>query len=203
MKTNSVMAAPKRLQLLLPWLNGDHGSPGMKLNWFLAESVQAWGDSTQFSHSDDRGFGFAQAELDDLRRVLLEILDMAEQTGEGRPWRRLESLEFGVIRQREKPAKLPRGASERREALKPGAFGLAGFGNLLDILVYAFMRTLTEPGTVLLSRCPAPAPGDWSRICGRYLISGGRVGRPQEYCSDACRVRTNRRNEAEANKRRS
>ena len=47
-------------------------------------------------------------------------------------------------------------------------------------------------GKARLSRCPAPAP-DKVRECGRFFVSGGRVGYPARYCSETCRKRAERR----------
>jgi len=47
---------------------------------------------------------------------------------------------------------------------------------------------------VRLLRCPAPAPGHSNPaiICGRYFVSGGKVGRPANFCSEACTKRDSR-----------
>ena len=49
-------------------------------------------------------------------------------------------------------------------------------------------------GEVRLLRCPAPAPGHSNPTmkCGRYFVSGGKVGRPAQFCSDACTKRDSR-----------
>lgn len=52
-------------------------------------------------------------------------------------------------------------------------------------------------GEAELRRCQAPAP--WHRgaedVCGRYFVSGGTIGRPRRFCSDACAKRNWRVNQ--------
>ncbi len=48
-------------------------------------------------------------------------------------------------------------------------------------------------GKAQLLRCPAPAPDKGGQECGRYFVSGGRVGYPARYCSETCRKRAHRR----------
>ena len=49
-------------------------------------------------------------------------------------------------------------------------------------------------GKTRLLRCPAPAPGhsDPKRKCGHYFVSGGKIGRPALFCSEACCKRDSR-----------
>lgn len=48
-------------------------------------------------------------------------------------------------------------------------------------------------GEARLRRCPAPAPGgDLARKCGRYFVSGGKVGRPALFCCENCGKRDSR-----------
>jgi hypothetical protein len=48
-------------------------------------------------------------------------------------------------------------------------------------------------GEARLRRCPAPASNKGGQECGRYFVSGGRVGYPARYCSETCRKRAHRR----------
>ena len=49
-------------------------------------------------------------------------------------------------------------------------------------------------GEAELRRCEAPARGhsDHNLTCGRYFVSGGKIGRPKRFCSDACAKRDSR-----------
>lgn len=189
-----LVTAPERLRLLLPWLNGDACAAGGTLDSFLFACMDAWGDGTELVCSVGPG-AFTPSQESALRRDLLRLLETT--VGDQVQWWSLGSLRFTARRRRQKPAKLPKSAAGRREALGPGAFAFAVDGLRRDVLLYAFLRTLTEPGAVRLSRCPAPAPRDWSRTCGRFLVSGGHVGQPATYCSTACRVRAARQKESE------
>jgi len=195
MEPNFVTAA-ERLALLLPWINGDADDPGPDVDRFLASMSGDFLGLVPEPHGT-----FTERQWSNLRADILRLLEPTEEPPDLDPvWgtggvpevRSLPSLRFGVSRVRAKPAKQPTARVERGEVNGPGAFRMTVRGRYRDVVLYAVMRTLTEEGAVILSRCPAPAPGDWSQRCGRYLITGRRVGRPQEYCSDACRVRANR-----------
>ena len=74
----------------------------------------------------------------------------------------------------------------------PGLYAASGYWVHTSRLVWA-ARGLWPvlEGKAKLLRCPAPAPGhsDPAIHCGRYLVAGGRVGRPARFCSDTCRRR--------------
>lgn len=193
MKEKRVTVAT-RLELLLPWFNGDVDEPGEALDRFLALTMAAWGDVADgvlLGVEVEPGGRLTARQWANLRQVLVDVLETTAEPLVGRtpPLHALPSLRFGVSRIRERPAKLPRGARERRAVEGPGAFRRTVSGRLRDVVRYAFERTLTEPGTVHLARCPAPAPRDWSRTCGRWFLKGGRRGPAARYCSERCRVR--------------
>ena len=182
------MSAPGRLELLLPWLNGDRLSRGdiiRRIGMFL--SRPAGGDWTIVDAADLRRLRDRQ-----LGRLRLRILALLETwAGERRSVSRaIPSLRFGVGVPPASPPKLSgASAAEKRAYLAWGA-GMIVTGPVGGLLTYAVTRTLSEPGAVLLARCPAPAADDPSRPCGRWLITiGKRRGRPAIYCSDICRVR--------------
>lgn len=190
MKEKRVTVA-ERLELLLPWLNGDVDDPGKALGVFLGEYVAAGreppGGPTEILGNP--GGDLTRRQLDELRGELLQLLETTEPGADLDPWHSLSSLEFAWTRQWERPARLPKAVAERRAVEGPGAFSLSVFGDLPDVVLYAFGRTLTEAGAVHLSRCPAPAPRDWSSTCGRWFVKGGRRGPAARYCSERCRVR--------------
>lgn len=49
-------------------------------------------------------------------------------------------------------------------------------------------------GQARLLRCPAPTLGhsDPAKKCGHYFVSGGKIGRPAKFCSNACAKRDSR-----------
>lgn len=49
-------------------------------------------------------------------------------------------------------------------------------------------------GEAELRRCQAPTPGHSNPdlTCGCYFVSGGKIGRPKRFCSDACAKRDSR-----------
>ncbi len=49
-------------------------------------------------------------------------------------------------------------------------------------------------GEVQVRRCPAPEPGhsDPARKCGKYFVSGGKIGRPAKFCCENCGKRDSR-----------
>ena len=42
-------------------------------------------------------------------------------------------------------------------------------------------------------RCVAPAKKTGGQVCGRWMVIGHARGKPRKFCSDACRVRAQRR----------
>lgn len=216
MRTKNV-TAPHRLRLLIPWIEGDPLAPAEvteRLARFLSACSRAWSDEAGGEYlgvEAEPSGAFTDRQTESLRRELLEILVQeaepvptpeparsVRQLREGRatvgrlPDLRRLDLRYGVTRVRARPDKQPNGAAERRRVNGAGAFRMTVSGRLRAVTLYAFIRTLTEPGAVMLSRCPAPAPNDRESTCGRFVIGGQRIGRPPEYCSDACRVRAHR-----------
>lgn len=198
------LTAPARLALILPWLLGDplsHVEIRRRIASFIAESRLA-GPDLIWLHVPPRqwrnrrarvaGNPWQPERLERLRSRLLALLTEAVPPAPPRrardTMRALPSLRLTIARTR---APRPAGTlstDERRTYLGPHAYRMVVDGELDDVVTYCVMRTLTEPGAVALVRCPAPAPGNWSERCGRFLVAGGR-GRPREYCSLACRVR--------------
>jgi hypothetical protein len=75
----------------------------------------------------------------------------------------------------------------RRLAGRPGAYVLCVAGNRFDLARFLCMHLLTTPGSLALSRCPAPAPHSKER-CGKFFLVGGK-GPPRKFCSETCRQR--------------
>lgn len=192
--SQKIVTAPERIELLLPWLNRDEDDPGDAIGRFLDEFVAA--RQTETLGYDGRTAALTKRQANQLRRELRHILDLAEHVDLGYPWHSQSALKFTVLRQRDRPDRMPKAAAERQAVEGSGAFRLQVHGPLPDIVLYAFVQTLLEPGMVQLARCMAPAPGDWSETCGRYLVTGKRPGRPRIYCSRACRVRAWREKES-------
>jgi len=206
--------APGRLKHLLPWIEGEPLSRqevDAKIFGFLGSTFAVWAKdpSAELADTVPEPEVLTDRQLEVLRRKLRSLLEEANEPSEDyapalepepslepKTMHSLRSLRFGVVREEARPNKLPKNARERKRILGPGAFKLVLSGKLGDLMVYALMRTLTEPGAVTLGRCPAPAPNDWSRRCGRFVISGKRRGRPAQYCSDACRIRSFREKDA-------
>jgi hypothetical protein len=189
--------AAYRLAILLPWLNGVESmeaawGPTHPLNQFVNASRR---ESTVLSWS---GGEPSKLALEAIRHELIEILEEAEGKVHKRHWNgHFVTLQLIADRVRKRPKRLPPKGSPERQALEgPGAFQLQiGVQSLRDLVVYLLkVHTLAESGAVYLARCEAPAAGDWSRSCGKWIASGGRRGPRRKYCpGDACRVRAQRR----------
>lgn len=189
-----------RLETLIPWLDGDPMTDVEALDRvarFLDGCTSAWladadGEMPWLCDED----GFTTGQVDRLRRDLRRVL--VDAIGGGPPTTfPLNSLRFGVVKARARPEPLPADNAERRLILGPGHYRTVVWGDLRDLALYALMRTLTEPGASEISRCPAPAPGDWSSECGRFVVTAVGPGRPKRYCSSKCRLRTHKAREAE------
>jgi hypothetical protein len=183
------LTAPERLQLLLPWINGDGLATALvreRLWRFLEPHTGAYGsgleargytrtlrpsiNSELFGRDSKRRLNLSRLRQD-LRALMNGTLD-----------HRFPSLRFAVQH-------WPSGS---------GQYVVAVDGRVRDVVLYQVMRLLTAPGMVVLARCPAPAPNDWSRTCGNWLVTRGRHrGRPSTYCSMKCRVRFKRKADAE------
>lgn len=205
--------APGRLKVLLPWIEGEPLSRkdvDVTIWRFLGSTFAVWAkdQSAELAPVPEPEL-LTDRQLEALRKKLRSLLEEANELSEDyapalepepslepKTMHSLRSLRFGVVREEARPSKLPKNARERKRILGPGAFKLILSGKLGDLMVYALMRTLTEPGAVTLDRCPAPASQDWSRRCGRFVISGKRRGRPARYCSNACRIRSFRERDA-------
>lgn len=185
------VTAPEALDPLLGWINGDELSPdeaGSRLLKFLRLTMTTLGD-----FAVPEGESMTPTQVEGLREEIRQMLDDSRRELDTEDTLELPSLRFDIRRARDRPPKLSGGRAKRREVENAEAFLLIVKGGLRDLILYLLMRALTQPGAIHLSRCPAPAPGDWTRACGRYFISGGHVGRPAQYCSPACRVRMDRK----------
>lgn len=168
------LTAAGRLALVLPWLNGDpipHRELRARLSRFVLEThytgpnlLRVYVPPRRWRDRRERGLGdpWRPERLERLRVRLRALLDDPEP-------RALPSLRVSLA------------------AVKQGSYRRLVAGELDDLVTDALIQTLTETGTVVL-RCKAPAPGNWSERCGRFIVAGGR-GRPRKYCSGACRVR--------------
>ena len=197
----------RRLEALLPWLNGDAIGRSEVVACVLRLLTSAMFDTPEagdlLGWHNLTGRAVSDRQLASLRKELLRVLDETEEPGDrAASVRGLPSLRFGIHRARARPVKLPTEAARRAAVKGGGAFRVTVIGTLRDIVLYAFLRTLTDPGAVYLARCPAPAPGDWSKACGKWLVARGgkRRGRSREFCSDRCRVRAHRVKEANTTK---
>lgn len=203
MGTPPTLSAPARLNLLLPWLNGEAFSADevrRLVMSFVLETRRAWQarpDCPLLGASVEAvaGVPYWQASrTENLRATLAEVLDGASPaTRRPATWRQLPSLRWDVIRvgSDQPPWKVSRlSRRDRRAHFAPGTYRQLLAGEPADLVVYCLVRTLTEEGAVALARCPAPAPRDWSRRCERWFcVTGGGRGRPREYCSLKCRKR--------------
>lgn len=175
-KTDKMRSVPKhpvspkplspvaRLQLLLPWLNGDPDVlPDERAALFLRSGAVRVG-SRELS-----GVRAGRWEADAVRADLLAMLD-----GRARNLP-LPSLQVDV----------------RRDGAR---YQLTVHGEPRDAVLYQVARILTDAGAVALARCGAPASGAWKQTCGRWFITGGaRRGRTAHFCSTTCRVRSFRK----------
>lgn len=75
---------------------------------------------------------------------------------------------------------------------EPRTLGVRGPARRPHLAARGLWRILM--GETQIRRCPAPEPGhsDPKRKCGRYFVSGGKIGRPAIFCSDACSKRASR-----------
>jgi len=209
------LTALKRLELLLPWLNGDGRSyedTRERLWEFLGPPTP--GNTTKWETSDS---GFTRASLEPAIRGLYGHEDATGATPPVSP-AELERLRVDLRRVLDgeavglqlslsvRPSDRPRHGAWRNGKLSPAARkATLGAGHyvvhfeatgLHDTVLYLFMRLLTAPGAATLARCPAPLPG--KRHCEHWFVAiGPRRGRPARFCSDACRMRFFRKPESE------
>lgn len=185
----------------------DATSPGFGGLWPRQHPGQPWGKAMT-----DRQLERLRL---DMRRLLEDAFnpvppDATPETAHHERTMRFPSLRFGVNETRRRPARLPRGSgvAERREhnrlkrlSERPGHFSTYITGELRDLALFALWRTMSEAGTVKLSRCMAPAQGDPSRECGRFVVSGGQRGPQRVWCSDPCKRRVHTKKEAAGRKK--
>ncbi|MCC7033840.1 MAG: hypothetical protein IT179_13525 [Acidobacteria bacterium] len=138
-----------------------------------------------------------------MHRRLCAVLDggfVPSGTAPHGPWphfERFTGIQFSVLRMDRgdsAPKRSRTRAATRAALLAAGRYRLLvdttrERGTLSDLVTWLTLALLTAPGMVVVSRCPAPAPGDWTRRCHRLVVARGQ-GRPRQYCSVACRVRT-------------
>lgn len=205
-----------RLALLVPWINGEP-VPRLKLVLlaFLGsfDGTAASGFVQTYSGWLTRGSvpsrlepaaRLTPAHLVDVRARLVEALERGfrQPVPKGDHARVIEypSLRFGVRGTGRPPLGTPlapakgtlRARFSEREALRryraPGAYVLLVDGTLLDMVPFLALHLLKEPGMARLTRCPAPAPNDWTQRCGKFVLTHG-MGRPSIFCSEGCKVR--------------
>ena len=205
------MTSHERLQRLLPWLNGvafPIADIREELTIFLALPAPGRGEllhpgEPMISPLVETGLSsLSEADAEQLRHELQHVLAMVVPGSRPRQeaMLNLKSLLF-IVRASPAPSKRPRTARERRMAASQFPYLMVG-GDLRDVVLYQAMRLLTAPGTTLPTRCPAPAEGSQEGRCDHWVIaSGPRRGRRATYCSDACRIRTYRREEAARRKK--
>jgi hypothetical protein len=192
--------APARIGLLLPWINGDSVSyeDACEAIWrFLEAPAQTTTARTSADHAGHTRVGVEGA-----------LRELYGYEGPDGVVERLPELRLPVTVRPAKPPKQQRSVSALRHAERRSYLGAGQYvvvaepATLRDAVVYVLVRLLTAPGMATLVRCPAPAPNDWSRECGRWFVtSGQRAGRPAKYCSTACRVRGHSRRLSEKNRR--
>jgi hypothetical protein len=193
------------LAQLLPWVNG--AAAPKQARPAIAAFLRAFDGGADSSHLrvmyDAGQDELAGADLDAIRKHVVALLRSGFPPEPGMPavWgsrlAAMPSLTFGVKR----AAPESRGIKGRVRdtwSKQPGAFTVLLDGELLDLLRYLLLHVLAMPGTVNLTRCPAPAPGNWQKRCGKFVLSTG-IGRPREYCPGAaCRVREHAKRTQEA-----
>jgi hypothetical protein len=213
--------APARIGLLLPWINGDSVSyeDACEAIWrFLEAPAQTTTARTSADHAGHTRVG-VEGALRELygyegpdgvvERIAPESLELLrDELRRALNGERLPELRLPVTVRPAKPPKQQRSVSALRHAERRSYLGAGQYvvvaepATLRDAVVYVLVRLLTAPGMATLVRCPAPAPNDWSRECGRWFVtSGQRAGRPAKYCSTACRVRGHSRRLSEKNRR--
>ena len=189
---------PGRLQLLLPWLNGDPvGSVELRLR--LLGFVASFDGSPAASHIEVRLTRLAArldepqpaptaslAEQVEALRLAVRAVLLADDVADARSF---PSLQFGIRRLPPPPKRSRLTTRERRMSQDAGAAVLCVEGSLSDLVPFLFMHVLTTSSALALMRCPAPQAGQPTHRCGRWFIQRAGVGRPQEFCSHRCRQR--------------
>lgn len=148
-----------------------------------------------------------EGELFKLRSDLVDMLSVGfpgPRRTKNRWWdpEEFESLWFGVARGRGAAKVSIMKAKERQDYFASGAYVLLVDGALRDLVRFLVGVLLTQPGMVMIKRCPAPMPNNWKQQCDRFLLGTQGRGRPRMFCSDACRVRASEKAKSDLDRRR-
>lgn len=109
----------------------------------------------------------------------------------------LQDLELAFGIDRRAPLPTAKTKEQRYWRSHPGAYVVQVAGDQFELVPFLLMHVLTAVGTVALTRCPAPAPDNWEKRCGRFVVSRKGPGRPPEFCEEtrnACRGRAHAEN---------
>ncbi|MBY0494333.1 MAG: hypothetical protein K2Y23_08950 [Cyanobacteria bacterium] len=196
----SATSAADAVRVLLPWANGEALHPAEvrgRIMRFLTTPIEE-GDLV-VGLTADEGERLAAGVISDarLRRLHQEFQELLADASatQSRKWPkklwRFPTLSYGRVIV----------THDRKDVFVNWISG-----ELRDLLLYTTWHLLTKAKPVALARCSAPAPGDWSKTCGNWLVKqGGRRGPSATRCSATCRQRVNRKKKADdvkANRRR-
>jgi hypothetical protein len=202
------LTAPDRLALLVPWLNGAYDEHVLRISnrpedtetftdpllvrRALAAFIGSFDGSEGAAHVvaepddtvealDDEAIGDLEARL----RILLEQ-GFGENPFDADLAFPASSLRFAVRNAgRQKPAKrgsvVAGGVTALRNYQAPGAYVLRVQGPTLELVPFLLGHLLTAPGMASVKRCGR-------RGCRHFVITAtAKRGRPQRFCSAACR----------------
>lgn len=201
------LTAPARLNLLLPWINGESLPKELVrqrvmsfLHDFVGQNLSAKTYDSMWT-----AYHATAAEFEATRRKVRRLMEAGfpDSGGESRYLKETED-------RRGRPAFIPVGdrsglenigfddmllplsCPSLRFGIKPHAKHEASElfvegGRLQDLVGFLVLHLLTA-GQTVVARCDAPAPAAWHERCGRFYVWVGR-GRPRSFCSDECRTR--------------
>jgi hypothetical protein len=201
------LTAPARLALLLPWLNGDldeHFYEGRNpepvdvqtdfpaIRRALAAFLGSFDGSAEAAHvvaePNDDVSALDDEAIGDLRAQLTVLIDQGfgENPFDAEIAFPASSLRFAVRNAgRQKPAQrgsiVAGGVTALRNYRAAGAYALRVQGPVLELVPFLLGHLLTAPNMASVKRCERQG-------CPHFVITAtAKRGRPQRFCSAACR----------------
>ena len=226
MTRSTHLSPPARLELLLPWINHEGELPAQTVRSRLVGFLQGFrgpglraqrGAGLWEAHRDD-----PVTELHEARKKILDLLACGRPVRTPPPAYRYpadrssegdsapDGLQTATFTADDSlgdldtaDSSLPLDVEHLRFGIRPRkgrepAEMVVDAKHLRDVVPFLVMHAVTAGG-VVIGRCEAPAPRDWTTRCGRYFVQPAR-GRTRRFCSPKCKQRQSDQQRAEADR---